>query len=86
MFVRKKTLKNNNDILFKRNSELNKMCIMLQQGIREQEAEINKLKDTNRDLENELVTTSEILEDKKKEIKRLKTILTKNKIEYRKEN
>lgn len=86
MFVRKKTLKRNNDILFKRNTELNKMCVMLQQGIREKEVEINKLKDTNRDLENELVTTSEILSDKKKEIKRLKTILTKNKIEYRKEN
>ena len=86
MFVRKKTLKRNNDILFKRNTELNKMCVMLQHGIREKEVEINKLKDTNRDLENELVTTSEILIDKKKEIKRLKTLLTKNKIEYRKEN
>lgn len=86
MFVSKKTLKKNNDILFKRNSDLNKMCIMLQQGIREKEVEINKLKDTNRDLENELVTTSEILEDKKKEIKKLKTLLTKNGIKYRKEN
>lgn len=86
MFVRKKTLKKNNDILFKRNTELNKMCVMLQQGIKEKEVEINKLKETNGDLENELVTTSEILSDKKKEIKRLKTLLTKNKIEYRKEN
>lgn len=86
MFVRKKTLKKNNDILFKRNTELNKMCIMLQQGLKEKESEINKLKETNKDLENELVTTSEILNDKQKEVKRLKTLLTKNNIEYRKEN
>lgn len=86
MFVSKKTLKKNNDILFKRNSELNKMCVMLQQGLHEKEVKINKLKETNRDLANEIVITSEILSDKKKEIKRLKTLLTKNGIKYRKEN
>ena len=85
-FKTRRYLKNNNDVLFKRNTELNKMCIMLQQGLREKEVEINKLKETNRDIENELVITSEILSDKKNEVKRLKTLLTKNNIEYRKEN
>lgn len=86
MFVRKKTLKKNNDILFKRNTELNKMCIMLQQGLNEKKREIENLREKNRDLANEIVITSEILDDKKKEIKRLKTLLTKNGITYRKEN
>lgn len=86
MFVWKKTLKHNNDVLFKRNSELNKMNVYLQQGINERNREIDKLKDINKGLESTLITTSEILDDKRKEIKRLKTLLTKNGIEYRKEN
>lgn len=64
MFVSKKTLKRNNDILFARNSELNKFCVSLQ---------------------NELKSTNQQLQEKKKECKRLKTLLTKNKISYRKE-
>lgn len=86
IFVSKKTLKKNNDILFKRNTELNKINIYLQQGLKEKDNEIQKLKDINKGLETGLVTTTEILDDKKKEIKRLKTLLTKNNIEYRKEN
>ena len=87
MFVKtKKTLKHNNDILFKRNTELNKMNMFLQQGLIEKNNEIKKLKDINKGLETSLVTTTEILDDKRKEIKRLKTLLTKNEIEYRKEN
>ena len=61
MFVRKKTLKKNNDILFARNTQLNNFCIQLQ----------NELKEKNKELA-----------EKKKECKRLKTILTKNKIKY----
>lgn len=86
MFTSKRTLKKNNDILFKRNTELNKMCICLQQGLKERNEEIDKLKNINSGLENSLVATTEILDDKKKEIKQLKTLLTKNGIEYRKEN
>lgn len=86
LFKTKKTLKHNNDILFKRNTELNKMNMFLQQGLMERNNEIQKLKDINKGLETSLVTTTEILDDKKKEIKRLKTLLTKNEIEYRKEN
>lgn len=85
-FKTKKTLKHNNDVLFKRNTELNKINICLQQGLKEKDNEIQKLKDINKGLETSLVTTTEILDDKKKEIKRLKTLLTKNNIEYRKEN
>lgn len=85
-FKTKKTLKHNNDVLFKRNTELNKMNMFLQQGLIEKNNEIKKLKDINKGLETSLVTTTEILDDKKKEIKRLKTLLTKNNIEYRKEN
>ena len=79
MFVSKKTLKKNNDILFMRNTELNKFCMELQQKVK-------GLTETNRNLENILVATSEKLEDKKKECKKLKTLLTKNNIEYKKEN
>ena len=86
IFVSKRTLKKNNDILFKRNTDLNKMCIYLQQGLKERNDEIQKLKDINSGLENSLVATTEILDDKRKEIKRLKTLLTKNNIQYRKEN
>ena len=86
LFKTKKTLKHNNDVLFKRNTELNKMNMFLQQGLMERNNEIQKLKDINKGLETSLVTTTEILDDKKKEIKRLKTLLTKNEIEYRKEN
>lgn len=86
MFTSKRTLKKNNDILFKRNTDLNKMCIYLQQGLKERNEEIDKLKNINSGLENSLVATTEILDDKKKEIKQLKTLLTKNGIEYRKEN
>ena len=86
MFVTKRTLKKNNDILFKRNTELNKICIHLQQGIHELKDKNKDLEAKNRDLENELIVTSEFLDDKKKECKRLKTILTKNGITYRKEN
>lgn len=86
MFVRKKTLKKNNDILFKRNTQLNEFCIILQNKIKEQEKEIERLNRVNKDINDELIITSEIYEEKKKECKRLKTILTKNKIEYRKEN
>ena len=86
MFSKKKILKHNNDVLFKRNTELNKMNMLLQQGLMERNNEIQKLKDINKGLETSLVTTTEILDDKKKEIKRLKTLLTKNEIEYRKEN
>lgn len=86
MFVWKKTLKKNNAMLWKRNTDLNKMCIYLQQGLKERNEEIQKLKDINNGLENSLVATTEILDDKKKEIKQLKTLLTKNGIEYRKEN
>lgn len=86
MFVRKKTLKKNNDILFKRNTELNKMNMELQRELKNKEREVNELKEQNRNIENELVMTSVILQDKKKEIKNLKTLLTKNKIKYRKEN
>lgn len=85
-FKTKKTLKHNNDVLFKRNTELNKMNMFLQQGLIEKNNEIKKLKDINKGLETSLVTTTEILDDKRKEIKRLKTLLTKNEIEYRKEN
>ena len=85
-FKTKRMLKYNNDVLFKRNTELNKMNMFLQQGLIEKNNEIQKLKDINKGLENSLVTTSEILDDKTKEIKRLKTLLTKNGIEYRKEN
>lgn len=85
-FKTKKTLKHNNDVLFKRNTELNKMNMFLQQGLIERNNEIKKLKDINKGLETSLVTTTEILDDKRKEIKRLKTLLTKNEIEYRKEN
>lgn len=85
-FKTKKILKHNNDVLFKRNTELNKINICLQQGLKEKDNEIQKLKDINKGLETSLVTTTEILDDKKKEIKRLKTLLTKNNIEYRKEN
>ena len=86
LFKTKKTLKHNNDVLFKRNTELNKMNMLLQQGLIEKNNEIKKLKDINKGLETSLVTTTEILDDKRKEIKRLKTLLTKNEIEYRKEN
>ena len=86
MFSKKRILKHNNDVLFKRNTELNKINIYLQQGLKEKDDEIQKLKDINKGLENSLLVTSEILDDKKKEIKRLKTLLTKNNIEYRKEN
>lgn len=86
MFTSKRTLKKNNDILFKRNTDLNKMCIYLQQGLKERNEEIDKLKNINSGLENSLVATTEILDSKKKEIKQLKTLLTKNGIEYRKEN
>lgn len=86
MFSKKRILKHNNDVLFKRNTELNKINIYLQQGLKEKDNEIQKLKDINKGLENSLLVTSEILDDKKKEIKRLKTLLTKNNIEYRKEN
>lgn len=79
MFVSKKTLKKNNDILFMRNTELNKFCMELQQKVK-------GLAEINRNLENNLVATSEKLEDKKKECKKLKTLLTKNNIEYKKEN
>lgn len=85
-FKTKRMLKHNNDVLFKRNTELNKINIYLQQGLKEKDNEIQKLKDINKGLETSLVTTTEILDDKKKEIKRLKTLLTKNGIEYRKEN
>lgn len=86
MFVSKKILKKNNDILFKRNTELNKMCIYLQQGLKERDKEIENLLEKNRDIEGQLVTTSEILDTKQKEVKRLKTLLTKSGIKYRKEN
>lgn len=85
-FKTKRMLKHNNDVLFKRNTELNKMNMFLQQGLIEKNNEIKKLKDINKGLETSLVTTTEILDDKTKEIKRLKTLLTKNGIEYRKEN
>lgn len=85
-FKTKRMLKHNNDVLFKRNTELNKMNMFLQQGLIEKNNEIKKLKDINKGLETSLVTTTEILDDKRKEIKRLKTLLTKNEIEYRKEN
>lgn len=85
-FKTRKYLKNTNNTLFKRNTELNKINIYLQQGLKEKDNEIQKLKDINKGLENSLLVTSEILDDKKKEIKRLKTLLTKNNIEYRKEN
>ena len=85
-FKTKRMLKHNNDVLFKRNTELNKMNMFLQQGLMERNNEIQKLKDINKGLETSLVTTTEILDDKRKEIKRLKTLLTKNEIEYRKEN
>ncbi len=86
LFKTRKILKHNNDVLFKRNTELNKINMFLQQGLIEKNNEIQKLKDINKGLENSLVSTSEILEDKQKEVKRLKTLLTKNGIEYRKEN
>lgn len=86
MFVSKKILKKNNDILFKRNTELNKVCIYLQQGLKERDKEIENLMEKNRDIEGQLVTTSEILDTKQKEVKRLKTLLTKSGIKYRKEN
>ena len=86
MFVSKKILKKNNDILFKRNTELNKVCIYLQQGLKERDKEIEDLMKKNRDIEGQLVTTSEILDTKQKEVKRLKTLLTKSGIKYRKEN
>ena len=79
MFVRKKTLKNNNKLLFERNTNLNKANLALQRAVKD-------LENKNRELGNELVITSEILDDKRKEIKRLKTLLTKNGINYRKEN
>lgn len=85
-FKTRKYLKNTNNTLFKRNTELNKINIYLQQGLKEKDNEIQNLKDINKGLENSLLVTSEILDDKKKEIKRLKTLLTKNNIEYRKEN
>ena len=72
MFTSKKTLKENNSILFQRNTQLNKCCVELQKK--------------NKELENLLIIKSEQLEDKKKECKKLKTLLTKNNIEYRKEN
>ena len=64
MFVSKKILKKNNDILFKRNTELNKVCIYLQQGLKERDKEIENLMEKNRDIEGQLVTTSEILDTK----------------------
>lgn len=79
MFVSKKTLKRNNDILFQRNTDLNKYCVELQTQLK-CEAQRNK------ELENHLVVIGEKLEEKKKECKKLKTLLTKNNIEYRKEN
>lgn len=79
MFVWKKTLKKNNDILFKRNTELNKFCIELQNQVKD-------LIEKNKELENNLVITSENLAEKKKECKKLKTFLTKNNIKYKKEN
>ena len=78
MFGRK-SLKRNNDILFKRNTELNRFCMELQNKIKD-------LRENNIELENQLVRLAEELNDKKKECKRLKTLLTKNNIEYRKEN
>ena len=79
MFVSKKKLKNNNDILFKRNTELNKFCIELQQ-------QVSKLNNTNKDLMNQIMILDDKLVEKKKECKKLKTLLTKNNIEYKKEN
>ena len=79
MFVWKKTLIKNNKILFERNTELNKFCIELQNQVKD-------LREKNKELENSLVVASESLADKKKECKKLKTLLTKNNIEYRKEN
>lgn len=75
----KKRLKRNNDILFKRNTELNRFCMDLQN-------EIKNVKEINLELESQLVALGEELDEKKKECKRLKTLLTKNNIEYRKEN
>ncbi len=86
MFSKKKILKHNNDILFKRNTELNKINIELQKGLQERDKRISDLLEKNREIESQLITTSEILNDKQKEVKRLKTLLTKNNIEYRKEN
>lgn len=79
MFSKKKILKHNNDVLFKRNTELNKFCMELQ-------IKLNNVHEINTELENQLVTLGEELKEKKKECKRLKTLLTKNNIEYRKEN
>lgn len=79
MFISKKKLMRNNEILFKRNSDLNNYCVDLQ-------IQLKNINEKNVELENEIVIISEKLEDKKKECKKLKTLLTKNKIEYRKEN
>lgn len=79
MFSKKKILKHNNDVLFKRNTELNKFCMELQNNLK-------NIQGINTELENRLVTLGEELKEKKKECKRLKTLLTKNNIEYRKEN
>lgn len=86
MFVSKKTLKKNNDILFKRNSELDDKCKYLQKELIDLRHENRNLKEKNKELENIILIHSEKLEEKSKECKRLKTLLTKNKIEYRKEN
>lgn len=85
-FKSRKYLKNTNDTLFKRNTELSKINIYLQMALKDKDKTIEELNETNKTLENSLVTTTEILDDKRKEIKRLKTLLTRNGIEYRKEN
>ena len=85
MFGRKR-LKKNNDILFKRNTELNRICIMLQNSLKERDNRISELLETNKSISDELMITSEFYEDKKRECKRLKQLLTRNNIEYRKEN
>lgn len=86
IFVSKKILKNNNAILMKRNSDLGAICEQLQRSLKERDERISDLLEKNRGIESELVTVSEILDTKQKEVKRLKTLCTKNGIEYRKEN
>lgn len=86
MFVRKKVLKKNNEILMRQNSELNQFNTKLQRENKEIKDENEVLRNKNRELENSLLITSDELDEKKKECKKLKQTLTRNKISYKKEN
>lgn len=81
-FISKRTLRNNVKVLTERNLNLNKFNVELQRALRERDERISDLLEKNRQIEGELVTTSEILDTKQKEVKRLKTLLTRNNIQY----